>query len=396
MNDELTPSERAALRARIVGGARGIKPVGVHRNAVVSGSIAAVLVIGIAGGVAVTSTLGAAQIATTPSPTATVSVIDPLPSPSPSAPTATPSAPPEAAVVLDGDCTELLDADEADAFVRGAVASPFVNSIRSTPPRQNDTLGLLGGLSCVWSTDQDGFSVTVLPSAVVPAGVMDAWRADERCEPGQLCLAEKTIGDLWIGVNWWDPGYNLEPSPEVSAAVDRVRAASEDVLSLVETRLAGAVGVPRAEVTGQPLPACRDFDALVSDWAGADVEEGYPSDTVPSGPVWDIGVSTGVVRFCGWSSYPSDDTGRALALGSYTQPLLGAPSADDLEERGMRAIEIPGTSAAWIEDDAENGGAVTIIAVVGETRLTVFGGGRETGEWVDLVSRLAEDPGVRG
>ena len=68
MNDELTPSERAALRARIVGGAHDITPVGAHRNAWIAGSVAAALVVAIAGGVAVTSTLSAPEIATTPSP----------------------------------------------------------------------------------------------------------------------------------------------------------------------------------------------------------------------------------------------------------------------------------------------------------------------------------------
>ena len=100
-------------------------------------------------------------------------------------------------------------------------------------------LGLLGGLSCGWSTDQDGFGVTVLPSAVVPAGVVDAWRADERCDPGQLCLAEKTVGDLWVGVTWWDPGYNREPSAEVTAEVERVRAAAESERWIRERSFSG-------------------------------------------------------------------------------------------------------------------------------------------------------------
>lgn len=394
MNDELTPDERAALRARIVGGARDIKPAGAHRGAWVAGSIAAVLVVGIAGGVAVTSTLSAPPVATSPSPSPTASILEPAPTPTPSASSVSPPARPEPAVVLGGRCDALLDTDEASGFVQDAVASPFANSIRSTPPMQNDMLGLLGGLSCAWSTDQDGFSVTVLPSAALPAGTVDAWRADERCGPGELCLAEKTIGDLWVGVNWWDPAYNRDPSPQVTAAVERVRAAAEDVLSTVEPRLAGAVGVPRVEVAGAPLPACAALDALVSDWAGADVETGYPSDNIASGPVWDIAVAAGVARFCGWSSYPTDDYGRALALGFYTQPLLGEPTAADLEERSLRPIEVPGTSAAWIEDGTSNGAGITIIAIVGETRLTVYGNGRDVDEWVDLVSRLAGDPDV--
>ncbi|WP_278101220.1 hypothetical protein AB0870_05065 [Microbacterium proteolyticum] len=85
MNDELTPDERAAMRARIVGGARDIAPVGAHRNAWIAGSVAAVLVAAIAGGVVAASTLSAPQIANTPSPsaTATVAPVDPTPTPTP-------------------------------------------------------------------------------------------------------------------------------------------------------------------------------------------------------------------------------------------------------------------------------------------------------------------------
>lgn len=68
VNDELTPDERAAMRVPIVGGARDIAPVGAHRNAWIAGSIAAVLVVAIAGGVVTTSTLSAPPIANTPTP----------------------------------------------------------------------------------------------------------------------------------------------------------------------------------------------------------------------------------------------------------------------------------------------------------------------------------------
>ncbi len=91
MNDELTPDERAALRARIVGGAHGIKPVGAHRNAWIAGSLAAVLVVAIAGGVAATTTLSAPEIATTPSPSLTATP-EPVPeSTATSTPTPTPT-----------------------------------------------------------------------------------------------------------------------------------------------------------------------------------------------------------------------------------------------------------------------------------------------------------------
>ncbi|WZH37019.1 MAG: hypothetical protein PIR02_20085 [Microbacterium enclense] len=84
MNDELTPDERAAMRARIVGGARDISPAGAHRNAWIAGSVAAVLVVAIAGGVVATSTLSAPPIANTPTPTVTLPPIpEPTPTPTP-------------------------------------------------------------------------------------------------------------------------------------------------------------------------------------------------------------------------------------------------------------------------------------------------------------------------
>jgi len=95
MNEELTPEERAVLRARIVGGARGIAPAGTHRNAWIAGVVAAVLVVAIAGGAVATSTLSAPQIANTPSPTATVELVVPTPTPTPTpTPQSTVMAPP--------------------------------------------------------------------------------------------------------------------------------------------------------------------------------------------------------------------------------------------------------------------------------------------------------------
>ncbi|MDR6099706.1 hypothetical protein [Microbacterium sp. SORGH_AS_0454] len=127
MNDELTPSERAALRARIVGGAHDIKHVGAHRNAWIAGSVAAVMVVAIAGGVAVTSTLSAPEIATTPSPTVTTTTT-PIPIPTPtSAPTPTMSPTTVLqALAFGGECSVVLDDETVSEFF-GVPMKPGTN-----------------------------------------------------------------------------------------------------------------------------------------------------------------------------------------------------------------------------------------------------------------------------
>ncbi len=150
MIDQLTPDERAALRARIVGGARDIKPAGAHRGAWIAGSVAALLVVALAGGVAATTTLSAPPIANTPSPSPTATVA-PVPTPTASQ-TPTPTAPPARIV-----------AQPASRFSFGcADVAPFVASffggevpeIASTIPRLTGNAWLPGPMQ--YSFEQAG------------------------------------------------------------------------------------------------------------------------------------------------------------------------------------------------------------------------------------------------
>ncbi|WP_022879677.1 hypothetical protein [Microbacterium sp. B19] len=135
MNDELTPSERAAMRSRILGGARDIKPVGAHRNAWIAGSVAAVLVAAIAGGVVATSTLSAPQIANTPSPTATTEPVVPTPTPTPT-PSAMPTPPPH--VVTQPASRFSFGCDDVARTVRGFFGGEVPETALALPrPRGN-------------------------------------------------------------------------------------------------------------------------------------------------------------------------------------------------------------------------------------------------------------------
>jgi hypothetical protein len=400
MNDELTPDERAAMRARIVGGARGIRPVGAHRNAWIAGSVAVALVAAVAGGVVATSTLSAPQIATTPTPSPTATT-ESTPTPT-QTPTPTPSPTPAAAapaVAFGGQCSRMLDDFEARNFVSDAAPWTWGDGIEATPPSSPDIHALLGGLSCWWGGEQESFGVTVLPRSVVPTSIIETWQSTLRCDLGIVCLAEQTVGDLWVGVQWYEPGWPQEQTFSESSEIDRVRASAQAVLAMVLPRAQVASGAPQPDLALSPLPECASFDDVVAQWAGAELEAGYPTDWVPSGPIWDITVAAGANRYCGWHLNPAESMQSPLAVEFYIQPLLGAPRAEDLRSTGMAYRDIPGTSSAWLKESVENPGSVRMIVDVGGTRVTVAGGGRSTAEWNDLVSRLADAvsaPGDRG
>ncbi|WP_295789314.1 hypothetical protein [uncultured Microbacterium sp.] len=396
MNDELTPSERADLRARIVGGAHDIKPVGAHRSAWVAGSLAAVLVVAIAGGVAVTSTLSAPPVATTPSPVATTTVSpqpvsNPTLSPTPmtsSTPSSIPVAP---TVAFGGECSSVLSTDEARAFIPDVELSTSGDEIDSTPPSSRKVFALLGGLSCWWTSDQDGFGVTVVPRAALSSSLIGEWQSTLRCDAGILCLAEQTVGDLWVGVQRWEPGRGLTDQQfSDSPDIDRARAQAKDVLAVVVPRLENTSGVPQSGLPTPPVSACSAFDETLTQWTGGAVETGYPSDNLPSGPTWDIVVEAGVGRYCGWSRYPTDPTARTLAVKIYLQPRLGGLEREEREAEGLVPVEIPGASAAWVREGPGSPGTIFLVADIGGTRMTVAGAGQEVSEWVDLAGRLAE------
>ncbi len=197
MNDELTPSERAALRARIVGGAHDIKPVGAHRNAWIAGSVAAAMVVAIAGGVAVTSTLSAPEIATTPSPSPTVTAA-PVPVPTPTAtPTQEPVVLPRGSAPFDGACDNVIDGADLDAAAgmkMGRVGPDWIDSAAT----------VRGGIECLWYSSEE-YSAAFVEVGVFPDGQQPTNPAlvqDPGCRDnyGRLLCTRQGAAD---GMNAW-------------------------------------------------------------------------------------------------------------------------------------------------------------------------------------------------
>ncbi|MGK3953597.1 hypothetical protein ACLKM7_14885 [Microbacterium sp. I2] len=173
MNDQLSPREHADMRDLVMAGAQRIRPVGRHRMQIVAGAAAFVLIAGIAGGAVATATLLRSNA--NPAPVATPTRSE-SPAPSPSAtPTSapTPTTAPQPTVStgvmpFGGDCANVLTDDEA-------AATTGMHMIRSDYRWQTGADAVLGGIDCVWVTDEVYLAATVhvfaYPEAVVPAGL---------------------------------------------------------------------------------------------------------------------------------------------------------------------------------------------------------------------------------
>lgn len=283
MNDELTPDERAALRARIVGGARGITPVGAHRGAWIAGSIAAVLVVAIAGGVVATSTLSAPpQIATTPSPSATVTeTATPTPTPSP---TPSPSGTPTAVTSVgrapfDGSCENVLTPDQLSR----ATGHPM-DDVTFVPHDSRATVR--GGIFCSWASS-DEYKAAMLSIAVLPATEAlpmpeSASIGPEGCKPNGYC-SRTGVAD---GVQVW---VSLKTaSEEVTAEQSAVLL--DQVLTRAADYGAGIAATPTsqwwspwdcAQLASGIDPAALSYDTVTSVAydPGYAVEEGRCSIT---------------------------------------------------------------------------------------------------------------------
>ncbi len=337
MNDELTPDERAALRARIVGGARGITPVGAHRGAWIAGSIAAVLVVGIAGGVAVTSTLSAPQIATTPSPVVSASEA-PAPVPTPvSTPALTPTptpAPATPVMAFGGDCAAVLDDDAASAVVGVEVARWEGLTVWDARA--------LGGVSCHWrAVDPSGWqsvSVTVLPYAVVPDAVRARLGVEPFCEGGPCDYSER-FGEAWVSAT----GSSADVAMGAVAAVG--------------PRAVAAAGAPRTlPADAWRLGDCEEqLRPAVESAVGRSDLEPVGTDNVPQGQEWDVLVGNGAAAWCSFALARYDDPGWftlrvSLAPGGRSDPA-------EVERFGGAPVDVEGARAAWWTPPANGVGA---------------------------------------
>lgn len=328
MNDDLTPDERAALRARIVGGARDIKPAGAHRGGVIAGSIAAVLVVAVAGGVAATSTLSAPRIATTPSPSATAAP-EPTPAPDPSStptPTYTPTPTPTALpVALGGDCTAVLTTAE-------------VSELSGTPMSASAFLPVwdarwLGGVDCQWLADDPenwrSVNVTVLPWESVPDEVRAAAGVVPVCEGGGICDYAQRFGDAWVAAAAFD----------ATSAVAAVEAAG--------ARAALSPGVDRPlAASAWSLTDCegRVRDAVATGLGRSDLRP-IGTDNVPQGQVWNVLTARGHAAWCSYTSTSYEEVDPpnvrvSLAAGARAEP-------DEVVAFGGLPVAVAGADAAW-------------------------------------------------
>lgn len=328
MNDQLTPDERAALRARIVGGARDIKPAGAHRGPWIAGSVAALLVVALAGGVAATTTLSAPPIANTPSPSPTATVA-PVPTPTASpipTPTLTPTATPTSAapsVAFGGDCSAVLTDEEA-------------TELSGAPMRSMSFLAVwdarwLGGVDCEWrAADADTYralSVTVLPWASVPDEVRAEAGVVPACEGGAICDYSQRFGDVWVAV-----------------AGD---AALAEVADTVGARASQSPGAPRSlAASAWRLTDCEEqLREAVATGLGREDLRPIATDNVPHGQVWDVLTASGHAAWCSFTAGPYDEVDApslrvSLAAGA-------AADADEVAAFGGAPLAVTGADAAW-------------------------------------------------
>lgn len=376
MNDELTPSERSALRAQILGGARGIKPVGAHRNAVIAGSIAAVLVVAIAGGVAATSTLSAPPIANTPSPTATVETVVPTSIPQP-IPTSTPSpsssstpapAPSTPVVAFNGECGQMLTDAEASELLVGGVATLY--SERELGTNRVDSLALLGGLSCIWLGHRDSVSVVVAaPSAVAPDLVESL--SSVTCSVDRGCATGRVEGDLWVGAlvsataNDYQAGFTQE---EVFAASERL----ERVISRVAAKphASPVASIDTVSRNGWTLPDCGALQGLLEEVTGLSLSmQAVPGANLnPVRLVESLLVSSAAVTTC---AYRESVEGSREYIEVAVMPGASAPPASALAVTGTMEISVAGADRAWDQVIPDHAYLLDLVAVVGDNRLLV-------------------------
>ncbi|BAJ73343.1 hypothetical protein MTES_0379 [Microbacterium testaceum StLB037] len=348
MNDELTPEERAVMRSRIVGGARGIAPAGAHRNAWIAGSVAAVLVVALAGGVVATSTLSAPQIANTPSPTATATTV-PTPAPiTTSTPTPTTSVASLGSPPFDGSCANVVDEQ--------ALADATGHPMAAAGVKWDDGRGTVrGGLTCWW-VSADEFLAAIVRVAVFP---IDQEPTEPELFGQEGCTSG--VGDECTRVGTVD---GTRVWVRMSGSPDNLESRSSDVLAEVLSRVgAYAPGIP-ATPTGAWWGAL-DCSAVESVIDPTDI--GYDSVTVepPTFSSFPDGCSLAFRQgYEGWTASAFPVAGGAVAV-----PSVIAAGGEQIDVAGAR-------EAYWVaaSDGVDGGGGYALIASDGVNALQVYVG----------------------
>jgi hypothetical protein len=330
-DDQLSSSEHDAIRSRLLSGTKRIKPAGAHRRAIVTTTLAIVIVAALSGGA-----IGAANflrmgdasepIATptatqtqTPTPTPTSSAT-PTTTPVPTTPDPAPVSP----IALGGDCGAALTAEEASAISGEPVAPSDVLSA-SDP-------AVLGGVACAWHREGerwDVLGIAVYPFAVIPPSVQEMVGVVPLCDGGGECAYAERFGDAWVYA--WG-----RTADEVVGLVSMVgpRAAS-----IPGTRLA-------LPANAWKEPDCEALRTFIGDHLGRTDLTPYAGDAQPQGMSWDVLTENGAATWC--SSLGEGDG----SLLEQIEVLLGPGSAGvdpfALESQGAVRVEVPGAKEAWL------------------------------------------------
>jgi hypothetical protein len=382
VNDELTPREHDELRSRVLMGARRIKPVGAHRMQLIAASLALVLVAGVAGGAWATASLlgsGPVPAVTSPSPTPTST---PTPTAEPT-PTPTQDPDPTALVPFDGDCSQLLDAEQVREIV-GADVAPRVPSVFSIYGDGPAYARVLGALHCSWIADdwQSGIEITVYPSVSVPESVRDTY-VEAECHISGFCEVGRTVGDFWVGV-----GIQLSGERRwTEEGRAQAQATALNVIGGLETALQTTTGRRAApDPDWWRLEGCERFTSAVDSHVPGTLVDTIPIDSVPEGPLFEVAVAAGVVRYCPWSG--GDDP---ALLEVFAQSGIGIPSPGQIDDRAVMT-EIPGADAAWYLLSDNGAKDVLVVAVVGDNRLLVrYGVSEQAQHRLDAALAITRD-----
>lgn len=365
MNDELTPDERAALRSRILGGARDIRPAGAHRNAWIAGSIAAVLVVAIAGGAVATSTLSAPQIADTPTPHPTATAAPVVPTPSPTRTRIATTAPTAStpALAFDGDCSRVLD----DAAVSRIAGRPMS---RSPYGLFESDVAVLGGISCEWAATNEGYDtigVSVIPWGAVPESVRETAGVVPPCEGGFTCFFSERYGDALVTA--W------------AGTADLMEAAVREV----GPRASQEPGQPRTVPEGAwRVPDCATVQAVFREVLPGDPITPYSGDTFPHGAVWDVLTSA---KAAGWCAVTVDEGADFLTRVDVNFAPGQEPDLARIRDRGGYVVDVAGAESAWIAPSTI-GSFRSLIASDGSNWLSVETDGLDETEMVALAEAL--------
>lgn len=369
--DRLTPREHAEVRDLVLAGTQRIRPSGRRRTQVVAAAIALVLVGGVTGGAVTTAAIMGAD--RTPPPVASQTKT-PAPSTAPTpTPTPTPSpteapAPTQGVVPFGGECANTLTDAEVDAL-RG------MPMLRSDYRWETGANTVLGGIDCVWVSEEEYLAATVhlyaYPESVVPAAVRDAVApgcTDQDFEtPRVSCSTVGVVNGMWLLVR----GAG-SPEQVSSTGVDMLYARAAERIAqhprgVAATRTADWWSLVDCDaLVAQIEPAIYGFEqvALLDEqsWEG-EPSHGPESISEQASSLCQLHFTSG-----------SGDTSSGEVVGVWVVPGGGSAFPTAVASEGSQPITVDGAQAAVIASglDRYEGSPSMIVATDGINMLMVI------------------------